>query len=177
MFNIGSESTDESSWEGAMKSKGLGISYQKSGKFVYLSGYIDEFSDYAPLLAMGPPLRLNLRHITALNSLGIRKWILFIKSLGVSLVEFYECSPQFIDTVNMLPDMVSPTGNMKRIKSIVIPYECSKCQKSQELIAVMEKMAKNLEDITLGPTPCPHCESASYPQVTVEDHFLFLDCG
>ncbi len=160
-----------------MQQKELGITYKKAGKTIYLYGYIDEFSDYSPLVAMGPPLKLNLRHVNSLNSQGIRKWILFIKSLGVAPLEFFECSPQFIDAVNMIPDMVSATGNMKRIKSIVIPYECQKCRRNHEMIAVIEKLAKNLNDINLEPTPCPNCKSLSFPQITVEDHFLFLDCA
>ena len=88
---------------GSKALRGLGVTRRWGGGFVRMSGYMDEFADYSALLAEATPLRLKLDGIVALNSLGLRKWIGFIRDFGVRQLELHECPTTFVDAANMMP--------------------------------------------------------------------------
>lgn len=158
-----------------MSEDGLGIRIKFIDKVAYLSGHIDEFVDYSLLLKLGFPLRLNLREIKTLNSIGIRKWIAYIKNLGTNLVEFHECPPIFIDAVNMIPDIVSPKGIKNRVKSVLIPYQCPNCSIIFTTLLLTEKISQNPESVRFDTVLCPKCSTLSEHQIDEHEHFFFLE--
>jgi phage FluMu protein Com len=160
-----------------MSDNGLGIEIKVIDNTTYLSGHIDEFVDYGALQKLKFPLKLNLRNIKSINSIGIRKWILYIKNLGDNKVEFHECPPVFIDAVNMIPDVISTHGGKNRVKSVLIPYQCPKCSTIFTIIVSIEKVSTNPKSIRFETVICPHCCTLSEHQIDEHEHFYFLGQG
>jgi hypothetical protein len=152
----------------------LGLQFRQEGRIIKVSGYIDEFVDYSPLLACPPPLRLNLRHIVAANSIGIRKWLDFIQAWGQRPLELHECPELFIELANFMPIAVSSNGNMKRIKSVIIPFRCDSCNATHEMTVPTDEVTVDGDDIALPLRQCPKCARTLASDIDLQDHFLFL---
>jgi hypothetical protein len=162
---------------GEPQSRALGVTYKKEQSFIRLDGYIDEFANYAPLLTHNPPLKLILAGIVAINSQGIRKWIRFIRDYGLKALELHECPPVFIDACNMIPDIVSPNLNMKRIKSVIVPQSCKNCVRTYQLVVDVQSVVVQHNVVTLQRALCKSCGMKLTLDIDPSDHFLFMTCG
>lgn len=156
--------------------RSLGLTFKREGRFIRVAGYIDEFADYAALQTIKPPLKLILRDVVSINSQGLRKWALFIRNYGLKSIEFYECPALFIDTLNMIPDIVSPNNNMKRIKSVFVPHVCPSCRSSENVLVETADVRVQGDECDLMEYKCRRCATVLQPGVDPSDHFLFLFC-
>ena len=155
----------------------LGVTFRREGSMIRLAGYFDEVADYGPLLALQPPLRLDLREVRAVNSHGLRKWIRFIRDYGNQSLELHACPVPFIEAANMIPDVVSATGNMKRIKSVLTPFRCLNCRRSVLVIVeTADVTVMRGETVEVPDAGCPKCGEAMQLEVDPDDHFLFWTC-
>lgn len=152
----------------------LGITFRRKGDTIHLSGVIDEFVDLSPLAVEAEPIKLNLAGISAANSLGIRLWIGMIKGLKDLRVEFYDCPPVFLDVVNMAPAVVHHAGSTRRIKSVLIPYQCEVC-KARHNVSVATHSVKVKGDAVIVANPaCAKCGAEMENEHEPDDSFFFL---
>ena len=155
----------------------LGLTLRRDGSYIRVGGYLDEVADCGPLLLVKPPLRLNLRDLKAVNSHGLRTWIRFIRDYGTQALELHECPPPFIDACNMVPDVVSATGNMKRVKSALTPFQCRNCRRRLLVIVETAELVVGRDGSVVPPEAgCPRCGEAMALEVDADDHFLFWTC-
>ncbi len=135
-----------------------------------LVGNIDESSDFSLIDIEGKELHLDCYEVSRINSVGVRKWILFFDALhkqGVK-VFFYRISTALVDQFNYIKNF----GAGGQVISATAPFNCESCRK----MVLLEKFKKELvttdldEDLFL----CPHCNKKSLRFDDVaEDYFFF----
>lgn len=85
-----------------------------------LKGNIDEDASFAPATAEGAQVTVDLGGVTAINSVGIREWIKWTKSLpsGCKMV-VRNCPKIVVDQINMVLGFLPPGA---RVESFFVPY-------------------------------------------------------
>jgi len=155
-------------------SNGLGLTFRRDGRFIVVGGRIDEFADYGPLLLAEPPLKLVLRDVRDINSHGLRRWIQFIGKWGLKTIEFHECPAVFVEMANLIGDLVSPNGNMKRIKSVLVPVQCIPCDKmGTRIVQVTDVIYHSETSAEVAMLPCTRCQTPVESLVALDDFFWF----
>jgi hypothetical protein len=88
---------------------------------VSLSGAIDEDASFVPLeLGGATAVVLDLEKVTAINSVGIREWIKWIKLIPSSAnISLRKCPKIIVDQINMVAGFL-PAG--ATIESFFVPY-------------------------------------------------------
>lgn len=88
---------------------------------VNLEGGIDEDATFQPLaLGSASTVVLDLEKVTAINSVGIREWIKWIKEVPTAVkVSLRKCPKIIVDQINMVAGFL-PAG--ARIESFYVPY-------------------------------------------------------
>jgi anti-anti-sigma regulatory factor len=130
-----------------------------------LSGAFDErvATHLEQILAKaGPNCRLDLSGITSVNSFGVRSWILFLKNFerGRAIV-LENCSPAVTEQMAML----SAFYRDAKIKSVQIPYRCTKCGHVDSVLVD----ATNARNDGSGPasTVCSDCKGICEAQLDI----------
>jgi hypothetical protein len=86
-----------------------------------IAGNVDEDSNFtAPDLAAGAAVILDLEKITAINSVGIREWIKWVKAFpATAKLTVRKCPKIIVDQINMVAGFL-PQGTM--VQSFFVPY-------------------------------------------------------
>jgi len=86
-----------------------------------LKGSVDEDAVFtAPSLAPGADVTLDLEAVTAINSVGIREWIKWIKAFpSGSQLSVRHCPKVIVDQINMVAGFLPP-GTV--VQSFYVPY-------------------------------------------------------
>lgn len=93
---------------------------------VELQGEINETCDLRPLFDYSGIVRVDMRRVSRINSVGIQIWLRAMRERPDDLDLVLErCSLATVSQINMVPLFAEPC----RIASIVAPYYCAKCQK------------------------------------------------
>jgi hypothetical protein len=121
-----------------MAEQGIKI-VEKDGAF-HLSGVLNEYADFSSLLGQREPLRLNMKAVSRLNSIGIRNLLKFLSDWGPRAFTYEECPSEFIDQVNMIPALLGSKNNGK-IESLFVPYECPACDHEDEVLSKVSDFA------------------------------------
>jgi hypothetical protein len=142
----------------------------------YLTGGIDENARFGPLMggSRGGPLKLNLKGVTAANSMGVKIFMNFILDLGRVEIEFHECSVVASELFNTFPAALGDPPMPTRVKSFHAPFECKKCGHEWEGLLTVRDHAKKIVDGTSS--RCPKCGVVAAPLERTEDLLMFLDC-
>jgi hypothetical protein len=143
---------------------------EKDGVFL-LSGVLNEYADFSSLLAQQPPLKLNLRNVSRLNSIGIRNLLKFLADWGPKPFEYHETPSEFVDQVNMIPALLGPKGH-GQIKTLFVPYECTKCDHEAETLCKIEEFEPVKEGNEAPVRKCPKCGGEM--AVLTDSFFVFL---
>lgn len=101
----------------------FGITKKTEGSNVVLelSGNVDEDANFTPPdLGSAGAVILDLEKITAINSVGIREWIKWMKSFPPSAqVSVRKCPKIIVDQINMVAGFL-PQGT--KVQSFFVPY-------------------------------------------------------
>jgi hypothetical protein len=154
----------------------LSIENKLDGDNLTLSftGKIDEDTDFSEISVGSPKLiTLDFVGVVGINSVGIREWVKWIRSIDPSTKFNVKNCPQIIvDQLNMVEGFL-PTGT--EINSFFVPYYCESCD---ELSPVLFEKGKNFD----GPNPeveetmeCPNCKEESELDIIEKMYFKFLD--
>ncbi len=104
---------------------------QDDGKIVSLVGLINEdselsFKNLFLELKEGKKITFNFSQIKSINSLGVRAWVSFLRSLEEGrVILFSECTTDIIMQINMIPSFL---GNAT-VASFYVNYVCEVCNK------------------------------------------------
>lgn len=154
-----------------MSDQGMKI-VEKDG-VVHLSGVLNEYADFSSLLTRTEPLRLNMRQVSRLNSIGIRNLLKFLADWGSKAFSYDQCPSEFVDQLNMIPALLG-TKSHGEVLSLYVPYECSNCDHDEDVLA---KTADFSDKIKAGQEPpkhpCPKC--GSQMAVLTDSFFVFLE--
>lgn len=104
----------------------------------YISGVINEESDFFPLENVKGPLTVDFRGVLAINSCGVRNWVNCMKKLRGTEIAFRQCPPPIVKQLNLVPSFRSNAT----VLSIYVPYLCFNCDHELRILVEMGDLAK-----------------------------------
>jgi len=132
-------------------------------------GRIDEnaeLDDLAGALPAGE-VQLDLAGLVRINSIGLREWMDFVRTIGGRDVRLVRCAPAFVEQMNAIANF---TGDL-RIESVLAAFEC---EHDSEVV----RLEVRTEDARAGrlpaPPPCPRCSRTMEPTVEDDLYYRFL---
>lgn len=141
----------------------------------HLSGRIDEFAEFGPLKGAPAPLKLHLGRVTSINSIGVRKFLAFVLAWAPKRFEFFECTPEFITNVNVIPQMLGNPSDAKQVKSFFVPFACEPCKRVENVLYVTANLKRDADgEVVLDQRKCPKCGNAMVLDVEPTEYFMFL---
>lgn len=149
----------------------LGIKIVEKDGVFHLSGVLNEYADFSALLGQREPLRLNMKDVSRLNSIGIRNLLKFLSDWGPRAFAYEQCPSEFIDQVNMIPALLG-SKNHGKIDSLYVPYECPDCDNEDEVLAKVTDFA-GIHSGSQPPTrTCGKCGGKM--SILTDSFFIFL---
>lgn len=139
----------------------------------YLSGIFNEYTDFSKLLTASPPLRLNLKRVFEVTSIGLRKWLEFLQQWGPKDIELYACPPSFVNVLNAVPNALGENKRKENVRSVMVPYSCAVCNQYFEVEMVMKGLQVTKRGIQMPEGECPSCGQESRLLAEPEDYFVF----
>ena len=131
----------------------------RSAGVVFLSGVIDENSDFSPLLQEEAPLSLNLAGVQRVNSVGLRSWMRFMVQWGEKSLKYLECPVVVSDQIAVIPALCGIKSKVAHVVSAFIPYECTNCQHQADIRVTESQFSPDPAPEVLNPE-CPSCKGA-----------------
>lgn len=138
-----------------------------------IKGFIDETMNALPAIDRSKVsnLVISCANIQNITSMGILKWIQAFDQLrGQGLdIAFEKCSPVVVRTASMINKGFL---DLSEVRSILIPYYCTSCEKAYSYEYGIEEMAKNNYA-----APVRQCEVHSEEEIEfdeVEDVYFSL---
>ncbi|OFZ10576.1 MAG: hypothetical protein A2Z20_08935 [Bdellovibrionales bacterium RBG_16_40_8] len=149
-----------------------------SHNILIFSGAIDERADFSTIqLTDGKELIIDLEKVNRINSLGLRNWIKWIRSLKSYMITLRKCPNIFINQMNILEGFF-PSNSI--IESFQVPYTCDGCGLQTITLArrgedYCEATADRPEQINIPPIiKCDKCGGSSVVDIVFTKHFDFL---
>lgn len=131
-------------------------------RIFYLKGVIDEDTNFDALIQESGDMILNLSGITAINSLGIRAWVNFIKELSGRQLVYEECPPVIVRQMNMIPSFVGSA----EVSSVYVPFVCDQCD--EEKLVLISESALQQKEVTLPKALL--CENCKKGEMELDGH-------
>lgn len=117
-----------------------------------LKGSIDEDTNLSALTNGTGPIHLNLSGVKSINSLGIRSWVNFWKTVSNREVFYWECPPLIVRQMNMIPSF----SGQARVQSVLVPYICDQCESEELKLIECGRPDWNLSAVNES-FPCTQC--------------------
>ena len=141
----------------------------------YLSGRLDEFSEFGSLANAPAPLKLNIGKVLSINSVGVRKFLVFTLKWSPKKFEFFECTPEFITNVNVIPQMLGSPSDETQIKSFYVPFSCESCKRLENVLFHRESMViDSTGQVFIPEKKCAKCGETLDLDVEKNEYFMFL---
>jgi len=143
-----------------------------------LEGVLDELSPpvltaLSAELAAAPQISFDLGGLKRINSLGVRAWCDFMKTLVGKAVAFRRCSPAFVDQLNTVSDFRAQGS----VESFLAPYVCETTGKVVYEELVVGRDITSGDFSKLGPRPCAECPQPMIFDDVPERYLHFLTVG
>ncbi len=147
------------------------IELQGDQQVVALQRSLTERSNFEGLAArLESNALFDLRHLQLINSLGVSRWINFLREIPEPVAyRFAHCSVPFCTQASFIADMVG----RGQVVSFFAPYYCSGCDRESEC----ELTAASLDLAEGAPAPAMSCPSCGEPMLfedLPERFFRFL---
>ena len=140
---------------------------------IELRGVVDETAEPALLDLLSKidtaKASFNLEQIEAVNSLGARYWIEFVREAGKKLseIKFHHCSIAFIECCNIYPKFAPKNS----IQNLYVPIDCSKCGNDGVILCDADQLLRDNEP---QPSACMNCGGPVEPQVSLDEYLQCL---
>lgn len=148
------------------------------GPVVSFDGFINENVRFDQLpIAPASNLIFDLAGVALINSLGIRGWVTWMRSMRAKSFIFRRCSKAVVDQINILEGFLPP-GSV--VESFLVPYHCDACQKGEMILFRQgHEFEKGTPDHPEKITPpgdveCPICRTRMEMDVIETKYFRFL---
>ncbi len=151
--------------------------FLKDGVF-FAPEKIDETTSLPPLDPDAPqPLLLNFAGVRTINSYGTRRLLTFVRAWRPRPLEFHDCPSIFVDTLNIVRDLLGSPRDPGIVKSFAIPYFCAPCELYFDVMVAAGAVDAGADDLGLPPRSCPKCQGVTEVDVDPEEHLAFLSNG
>ncbi len=155
---------------------------QTSGPVTELSlaGVIDEQSDFNSFQIPSGTQKLviNMKDIRLLNSVGLRSWVLWAKTLrSIPVIALKNCPGVVVHQMNILDGFI-PLQAV--VESFEVPYHCESCEHGESLWLergkdFFEQTADTAARIQAPEEkPCPACGAVMEMDASPRKYFRFL---
>ena len=145
------------------------LTWTTTGERVRITGRIDENADLGLLAEELPAgdVTLDLGALTRINSIGVREWMDFVKSLDGRSVRLERCAPVFVEQLNAIANF----SGGAIVASVLAAYECEHDSK----VVTLEVTAGDARNGVFPPVPaCPVCSRTMLPAFEDELYYRFL---
>lgn len=136
---------------------------------VVIKGDITEassFHDLVPLLV--GRVDFDLSQVAYINSLGVREWIRFLRSVNIQGYEFHACSVPFVLQAAVIPAMIG----RGTVVSFFAPYYCDGCDHHEDkLLQSAAVLAASYQPPVLQ---CPRCSDTMALDDLPDRYLAFL---
>lgn len=141
----------------------------KKNNTIFISGVIDEHSDFKTLGDLSPGTTINGNGVSKINSNGVKSWITYFTDQKAKTdFSFEELSPVLVEQINSLSNFCAKT----KVKSLMVPFACLTCKK-ETLMAIDIPTLK--ENPNPGAVYCKHCHGQAEFDDLPEEYFACLE--
>ncbi len=99
-------------------------------------GQIDEEAVFPEINDMGSDVVVDLQQVTAINSVGIRAWIMWFSSYSSTLFTFVNCPKALVMQMNMVEGFL-PEKN--EVVTLQVPFFCEECDEEKDMMMSVGK--------------------------------------
>lgn len=147
----------------------------KNGMY-HLVGRIDEHAAFESLQGAPPPLKLNIGRVSSINSVGVRRFLAFALGWSPKKFEFYECTPEFIANVNVIPQLLGMPSDEAQIKTFYVPFSCETCKRMENVLFERAQIAFDSKsgEAVIPAKKCVKCGELLDLDVEKNEFFMFL---
>ncbi len=147
----------------------------KNGKpLIRFTGQVDEEASFAQFSDLGSEVFIDLAGVSAINSIGIRSWIMwFAQHPNVQFI-FINCPKALVMQMNMVEGFLPEKA---QVLSMQVPFFCETCDEEKEVLFELGKQIKvNGDSVTLDYKKSDICKAdcAIELDVTESKFFRFL---
>jgi anti-anti-sigma regulatory factor len=137
------------------------------------AGEIDESSKFGDLAGqVTPPVVIDLGEVTFINSIGVRDWVRFLRTLTArGPVRLRRCSEAMVLQFNM----VTEASALTEIESFQAPYVCAACGAEEPVELTVARHLPEGRGSRLPEFPCSECGGALRFGEVPERYLLFLE--
>jgi hypothetical protein len=150
------------------------VTIKLEGDVYFLSGPINEHADFSKLKTAKSPLRLDLRGVSDISSVGTRRWLTFLDHWGKNELEFHGCPPTLVGLLNSVPHALGQNRKRENVRSVMVPYSCASCNSYMELELMIRSLVVKKGVVVLTQVPCVHCGEPANAIPDPEDYFAWL---
>jgi hypothetical protein len=139
-------------------------SERATGSHVTLVGELTEQANLEALKELPGPVVLDLAGVRYINTAGSQQLCATIEAM-YGPVAGERCSPAIVRQLNLMPDF----SDHLKVRSVVLPYECTTCQVDHEVVVEVGKKRPSLPA-----RRCGTCGNPLEPDQPLEQYFAFL---
>jgi anti-anti-sigma regulatory factor len=141
---------------------------------VAIEGEMDDQATLADLVdQLGPKVVVDLGGVRFINSVGVREWIIFLRSMadaGAQVV-LRNCSEPMVHQMNMVVE----ARGQAQVESFHAPYLCEACAAERSVILQMAAHRPQLLKHQIPSARCPECNADMIFDDFPARYLLFLD--
>ena len=108
----------------------------RGGMCLQFSGSIDEEAHFPKINDMPTEVIIDLKNVSAINSIGIRSWINWFSSYPQVNFVFINCPKSLVMQMNMVQGFLP---ELHRVESIEVPFYCETCDKERSALFYVGK--------------------------------------
>jgi anti-anti-sigma regulatory factor len=149
------------------------IKEQSDFTLVELAGELSESADLDRLRhnLKSHAVVLHLAGVRRINSGGVREWVNFIDALtSTAEVTLSHCSPAVVAQLNMIFNFCGQA----KVRSILAPYACSRCDREEERVVDLETHFPERDYSQMPHFSCSACGAPMDFDEVVDRYLSFL---
>lgn len=142
---------------------------------IAFAGILDETSQLPELTEpIKGQLHLDLDNLTLINSMGIHKWITWMRhrsNMQKSMI-LSHCRPVIVNQINILKGFLP---DYAVIESFYVPYSCEDCGFDEKILMTRGKEYDDQRQVRyVTEKPCPSCGGSLHLDIVQERYFKFI---
>lgn len=106
-------------------------------------GQIDEEAQFPPAQGGTAPLVIDLKEVTAINSIGIRSWIMWFEAIKGTPIQFLNCPKALVMQMNMVEGFLPESAE---VLTMEVPFFCEECDREMEVLFTVGKEIRVVGD-------------------------------
>ncbi len=143
-------------------------------KCFQFSGQIDEEAEFPKMDDMPSHVLVDLKDVKAINSVGIRAWIMWFGGYPQTQFSFLNCPKALVMQMNMVEGFLPVRSE---VLSLEVPFFCEDCDKEKDvLFEVGKEISIEAGQVKLNFDKSTICDSGCDPELDVNElkYFRFL---